>query len=171
MPNCRWKKLKLRLTVTLDNDKVSHMSNNHTTHQHHVDLEAVCREHNISCTDQRKLIWEYFAQHPQGYSIAEAVAAFAEHGIGRATIYRTVELFERLHILTSIRDGVGKQRYCAVCPGHAHTLICQSCHVVVEFEDCDLTVLEKLLVANTGFTIQGHHLEMYGTCPSCACSI
>ncbi len=92
----------------------------------------------------------------------------SDHGIGRATIYRTVELFERLNLLACLRDTTGKQRYAAVCPGHAHTLICRSCHQVVEFQDCDLTVLEKLLMAKTGFKIEGHHLEMYGICPACA---
>lgn len=46
-------------------------------------------------------------------------------------------------------------------------LICRACHHVVEFEDCDLLLLEKLLAAKTGYTIQGHHLELYGTCPAC----
>jgi Fur family peroxide stress response transcriptional regulator len=137
-------------------------------HRHLIDIEALCHQHGIPCTSQRKLVWEYFAEQTRGHTVTEAVRALAVLGIGRATIYRTVELFEHIGILTGLRDTAGKQRYAAVCPGHAHTLTCRSCHQVVEFHDCGLTVLERLLIAKTGFTIEGHRLEIYGTCPACA---
>ena len=138
-----------------------------TPHRHAVDFTAVCRQQGIHCTAQRREIWDYFASKTRGYTIADAIEALAARGIGRATIYRTVELFERLRLLTIVHDGAGKPRYGAVCPGHAHALVCRNCHAVVEFDDCDLTMLEKLLSAKTGFAIQGHHLEIYGTCPTC----
>ena len=90
-----------------------------------------------------------------------------DSGIGMATVYRTVELFVKLGLLTCMQDAPGKLRYVAICPGHTHVLICRGCHVVVEFEDCDLSLLEKLLVAKTGFAVQSHHLEVYGLCPQC----
>jgi len=136
-------------------------------HQHTVDVEALFQQHGIHCTAQRKTIWDTFAQQAQGRTARETVCALKTLGIGAATVYRTIELFERLGLLTSIHDDGGKTRYVAVCPGHSHTLICRGCHTVVEFDDCDLTLLEKLLMAKTGFAIQGHHLEVYGTCPAC----
>lgn len=144
------------------------MTGDHVGHQHQVDFAALCRTHGIPCTDQRRVIWNFFAAHAQGHTIPDAVTALAPRGIGRATIYRTVELFERLCLLSCVREAGGKLRYVAVCPGHAHTLICRGCHQVVEFEDCDLALLEKLLSVRTGFIIDGHHLEVYGTCPHCA---
>jgi Fe2+ or Zn2+ uptake regulation protein len=42
------------------------------------------------------------------------------------------------------------------------------CRRVVRFDgEGDLTGLECKLAEETGFTIYGHHLEMYGICPSC----
>jgi Fe2+ or Zn2+ uptake regulation protein len=32
----------------------------------------------------------------------------------------------------------------------------------------DLSLLERHLEMTTGFTIYGHHLEVYGVCPECA---
>lgn len=138
-----------------------------SNHQHQVDVEALFHQHGIHCTAQRKAIWAFFASHPQGHTAGEAIIALQRDGIGHATVYRTVELFERLALLTSIRDGAGKIRYVAVCPGHSHALVCSACHAVVEFDDCDLAILEKLLTAKTGFAIAGHRLEIYGTCPRC----
>jgi Fe2+ or Zn2+ uptake regulation protein len=50
-------------------------------------------------------------------------------------------------------------------------LACRSCGLVVEFESCNLTLLEKLLALETGFRIEGHELELYGLCPECRASM
>jgi Fur family ferric uptake transcriptional regulator/Fur family peroxide stress response transcriptional regulator len=38
----------------------------------------------------------------------------------------------------------------------------------VECSDCDLAVLEKLIAKQTGFAVEGHHLEFFGVCPDCS---
>jgi Fe2+ or Zn2+ uptake regulation protein len=139
-----------------------------TAHEHRVDIEAFFRGRGMHCTVPRRRVWDFFAGQAQGYTIAEAVAALKRLHIGQATVYRAVELFVQCGLLTTTREESGKVRYLAVCPGHSHALICSRCHTVVEFDDCDLALLEKLLMARTGFAIQGHHLEVYGTCPACA---
>lgn len=138
------------------------------THQHQVDVDKLFQEHGIHCTEQRKQVWQFFSTHPHGLTISEAVEKLKTCGIGQATVYRTVELFVELGLLTRTQDHMGKTRYTAICPGHCHALICRECHAVVEFDDCDISVLEKLLVAKTGYQIEGHHLEIYGMCPVCA---
>lgn len=137
-------------------------------HTHDVDVDALFRAHGVHKTAQRKAVWAFFADSLQGHSIPEAVVALRDAGIGQSTVYRTVELFVNMGLLTCVQDAPGKVRYVAMCPGHRHALICRGCQRVVEFNDCDLTVVEKLLAATTGFTIEGHHLEFYGTCPACA---
>lgn len=137
-------------------------------HEHRVDVAAVLQAHGVHCTAQRRQVWEFFAANPHGYTVGEAAAALRGRGIGQATVYRAVELLAEVGLLTQARDDARKVRYLAVCPGHSHALICRHCHAVVEFGDCDLSVLEKLLAAQTGFRIEGHHLEMYGRCPACA---
>lgn len=136
-------------------------------HKHQVDVDAILREHGAHCTAPRRAVWGFFSGDPQGHAIGEAVSALKGRGIGAATVYRTVELFIKIGLLTSTRDEAGKVRYMAICPGHRHALVCRGCHAVVEFSDCDLSMLEKLLSAQTGYSIQGHHLEIYGMCPEC----
>ncbi len=51
--------------------------------------------------------------------------------------------------------------------GHHHHLVCSVCGATVDFADCDLGALEERLAKETGFEMQGHLLEVYGTCPQC----
>ncbi len=143
------------------------MTIKHYQHEHHVDVEELFRQHGVHYTRPRKIAWQFFAGHPQGHSINDAVLALKQQGIGQATVYRTIELFLQLGLLNSVHDATGNIFYIAVCPGHSHAIICSNCHTVVEFDDCDISLLEKLLTAKTGFTIQGHHLEIFGICPDC----
>jgi Fe2+ or Zn2+ uptake regulation protein len=143
------------------------MTVNSHKHEHHVNIEDVFRQHGVHYTKPRQLTWQYFSSSPQGHSIGEAVLALKPLGIGQATVYRTIELFLQLGMLTSVHDSTGGLLYLAVCPGHSHALICSNCHCVVEFDNCDLSLLEKLLTAKTGFTIQRHNLEIFGICPEC----
>lgn len=144
------------------------MSIHTARHEHTVDVAAVLQAHGAQLTAQRRQVWEFFVDNPHGYTIGEAVTALRGQGIGQATVYRTVELLAGVGLLTHVQDTASKSRYLAVCPGHSHALICRECHAVVEFDDCDLSLLEKLLAAQTGYRIEGHHLEMYGHCPACA---
>jgi len=132
-----------------------------------VEFEAIFRARGLPCTPQRRAVWRFFREHPQGHAIGEAVEVLHGEGIGQATVYRTVFLFLDLGLLSRVQDGAGKTYFVATRPGHAHPLICRGCRTIVEFDACDLSVLEKLLVTQTGYTIESHRLEVYGLCPNC----
>jgi len=121
----------------------------------------------MHCTLQRRQVWEFFADHPQGHTIGESVEALRDAGIGQATVYRTVMLLLDAGLLCRLQDPDGRSYFMAARPGHSHPLICSGCRNVVEFDACDLSVLEKLLTAETGYAILRHRLEIYGLCPRC----
>jgi Fe2+ or Zn2+ uptake regulation protein len=130
-------------------------------------LTVAFRESGVRLTSQREQAWRTFREHPAGMSITEAVAELEPHGIGLSTVYRTVALFEELGLLKRVHDAAGEHRYVAGRPGHFHPLVCRSCGTVVEFEACSMAQIEKQLARDTGFTIEGHELEVHGTCPKC----
>ena len=51
---------------------------------------------------------------------------------------------------------------------HRHYLICTRCGSAVPISGCPLEALEQSLGKETGFSITGHNLELYGLCPRCA---
>jgi Fe2+ or Zn2+ uptake regulation protein len=132
------------------------------------DIEAVFRGKGIPFTRQRRLIWDYFAGADRAATIGEAADALRGDGVGQATVYRTVILLSDLGLLARVQDRRGEICYTAPPIGHSHPLICGICRRVVRFDgDGDVRDLEAQLSAATGFSIYGHHLEVYGICPDC----
>ncbi len=132
------------------------------------DIDAVFHQKGIPFTRQRRLIWEYFAGADRAATIGEAAETLRDDGVGQATVYRTVTLLNDLGLLARVQDGHGDICFIAPPIGHSHPLICGVCRRVVRFDgDGDVTELETRLAEATGFTIYGHHLEVYGICPVC----
>ncbi len=132
------------------------------------DIDAVFHDKGIPFTRQRRLIWQYFAAADRAATIAEAADALRGDGVGQATVYRTVTLLSDLGLLARVQSRQGEICYTAPPIGHSHPLICGVCRRVIRFDgDGDLGELEQRLAADTGFTIYGHHLEVYGICAEC----
>jgi len=125
--------------------------------------------HNLGhrFTNQRESIWQLFNNAPNGYTISDAADALKKKGIGHATVYRTVKTLQKLGRLHWVHEKNGEHRFVARHGSHSHMLTCRSCGRVVEFESCNLNLLEKLLALETGYLIEGHYLELYGPCPQC----
>jgi len=45
--------------------------------------------------------------------------------------------------------------------------VCSKCGQVIDFTDCELDTLENKLSGETGFSIEGHLLELWGRCRAC----
>ncbi len=86
--------------------------------------------------------------------------------LGRATVYRTLELLTDLGILRPIHQSDGRVRFARVADGHHH-LICLGCGAAIHFDECPLAELEQTLEKRLRFQIQGHLIEFYGVCREC----
>ncbi len=87
-------------------------------------------------------------------------------GIGRATVYRTLELLTGLGAVRPLIAAEGGRRYPVAVGGHHH-LVCSGCGTVVEFDECAEGEVARRVARRQGFAIQGHLLEIYGTCGDC----
>ncbi|MEM7129741.1 MAG: Fur family transcriptional regulator [Chloroflexota bacterium] len=86
--------------------------------------------------------------------------------VGRATVYRTLELLTQLGILRPIYTGPGSLSYIWAEGGHHH-VVCSSCGDILEFEECVVGELMNRLEDQYGYQIHSHLLEFYGLCYGC----
>jgi Fur family ferric uptake transcriptional regulator len=88
--------------------------------------------------------------------------------IGRASVFRTLDLFTQLGIVRpTYIDTSLTPTYVMMHEGHHHHVICSSCNRVIEFDDCGLEDLTKALEETLHVKIHGHLLEFYGYCEAC----
>ena len=88
-------------------------------------------------------------------------------GIGRMTVYRTLDLLCDLGLLRPVYQGTGAAHYILLHDGHHHHLICSDCSQVIEFDECALGDLPARIARRFGFRVEGHLLELYGVCEAC----
>jgi Fur family ferric uptake transcriptional regulator len=127
-------------------------------------------------TEPRRAILDRIAQYQQPFSAEQLFRDVnGDNGaIGRATVYRTVELLHDGHWLARVHwnaahDGeiADEHAYVPVEQGHQHHLICKRCGSVVAFEGCDIDGILGGLARRLNFRVDDHWLEVYGLCQVC----
>lgn len=88
-------------------------------------------------------------------------------GVGRMTVYRTLDLLCDLGLLRPVYQGTGAAHYILMQDGHHHHLVCSGCSRVIEFDECALGDLPARIARRFGFRVEGHLLELYGVCADC----
>jgi len=128
------------------------------------------RERGLPVTEQRERVAEVlFAAggHPSVEDVEQALRRRGTH-VGKATIYRTLDLLAASGMICERDFGEGFRRYERV-PGRPHHehLICLRCGKVTEFRNDRLERLKALIADEHGFRHAHHRLEIYGTCREC----
>lgn len=93
-----------------------------------------------------------------------------ERPVGRATIYRTLELLAEHQLISRLEVGDGIARYERVIPGgeeHHHHLVCEHCGELYPFDDPELERSIVELSARHGFQVKEHEVTLRGICPGC----
>lgn len=88
-------------------------------------------------------------------------------GLGLVTVYRTLQKLEEIGLVERLHQPDGCHRVLRATRGHEHLLICRTCGRVVYFGGDDLQKLFENISGQTGFSIQTHWLQLFGTCPDC----
>ena len=88
--------------------------------------------------------------------------------IGLASVYRTMDVLERLKLVKHVHMDHRHRHYATATDGHCHHLVvCRTCGVVVEFSDCQADAMVRVLARRTKFRIEGHSMDFFGQCPAC----
>ena len=139
------------------------------------DLRGKLSERNYKMTPQRKEILQIFTETNEGEHLsAEEVYDLLQQkdfDFGLATVYRNVELLNKLGILTKVDFGDGCARYELNTSDpqlhQHHHLICLNCKKIIECEEDFLESLENLIERKSGFQILNHEVKFFGYCADC----
>lgn len=120
-------------------------------------------------TEPRLSLATLVADQDGHFTSAEIVAeARSRHlGVGRATVFRTLEVFEELGVIERLDLPSGEHAYVGCDPVHHHHVICSSCGRTTEIDDTGLRGVVRDVARQTGFRVDGHRLELFGLCPAC----
>ena len=128
------------------------------------------RERSLPVTTQREQVAEvlFAAGGHQSVEDIEKLLRGRDLHVGKATIYRTLDLLADSGMIIERDFGEGFRRYERV-PGHPHHehLICLRCGKVVEFQNDRLERMKALIADEYGFQHSHHRLEIYGVCREC----
>ncbi len=105
------------------------------------------------------------ADHATAEELAELVRAELPD-CNLATVYRTLELLERLGIAFHVHLGHGPSQWHLAEAVHHH-LVCDECGAVVEVGDHVFDPLRRRILADTGFVLDPHHFSLSGRCARC----
>jgi Fe2+ or Zn2+ uptake regulation protein len=87
--------------------------------------------------------------------------------LGLVTVYRTLEKLEELGLIERVHQPRGCHAFLPAAAGHQHLLLCEGCGQAEHFGGDDLDALIRSIARRTGFTINEHWLQLFGTCSDC----
>jgi Fur family ferric uptake transcriptional regulator len=130
---------------------------------------AALAEAGYSNTRARRAVVHALCDTPFGATPAFLLArGRALHPrLGHVTVYRTLEILGKLGRVRKLHEDDGCSAYAASTGGHGHHVICRSCGAAVEFEGCTVERVLSGVGKDTGYAVEGHWLELFGTCPAC----
>ena len=120
-------------------------------------------------TEPRRVVAGLIAERDGHFTAADLVddARRQRIDVGRATIFRTLELFTELNAVERVDLPSGEHAYVECEPVHHHHVICSLCERTTEIEACGMPAVARDVARRTGFRIQSHRLELFGVCPDC----
>lgn len=120
-------------------------------------------------TEPRRVVAEMVAERDSHFTANELVseAKRARLGVGRATVFRALELFEELGLVERLDLPNGEHAYVVCRPSHHHHVVCTSCGRSAEVGDLGINSIAGEVQSRTGFAVDSHRIELYGLCPAC----
>lgn len=90
--------------------------------------------------------------------------------IGRASVYRGLDLLAAHRLVQRVETGEGLARYEPVRPDgeHHHHLICERCGRLIPFHDPELETAIARMARAMDFDVTDHEVALRGVCRACA---
>lgn len=137
------------------------------------DLPDVARKFRLRSrrlTIGRQSVARILRRHGRPLTIKEIYQCVPGGECDLTTVYRSVDLLERMRMVKRIDFGDGLARYELLeegDDGHHHHLVCTHCSEIVELKECFPKELQEKIAAAHCYDRVTHRLEFFGICPRC----
>ena len=120
-------------------------------------------------TAPRRMVAALVANREGHFTAADLVADARRQqvAIGRATVFRSLELFTELALVERVDLPNGDHAYVACEPVHHHHAICTACGRSLDVDDIGLARVLDLVAQRLDFRVTSHRLEVFGLCADC----
>jgi len=130
------------------------------------EFEKLCRSRGIRVTAQRLAVYRALAEdlaHPTADSVYSRLSKHLP-GLSQATIYRTLEFFEKQNLIRKINERGGVGRFDANVDPHQH-LVCRLCG---SLRDISIPRLHSARLPRvSGFKVEELDIRLVGLCKAC----
>jgi Fur family ferric uptake transcriptional regulator len=133
-------------------------------------LVAAMGDAGYRLTEPRRTVAALIAAREGHFTANDLIedARAADLDIGRATIFRALDLLTDLDLLERIDLPSGDHAYVPCQPmRHHHHIVCEDCGTVTDVEDLGLGAAIEEIQRRTGWRVDTHRLELFGRCPAC----
>lgn len=132
------------------------------------EFKKILKKNELRLSEARLALYEFLAKHDRPLSTNKLVTSLSAHS-DRASIYRNIELFEKIGIINKVYTGWKyRVELSEKFRPHHHHLTCTSCgkiipiHLGEKMEKAILNFGDK-----HGFKITDHQIELRGLCKNC----
>ena len=119
----------------------------------------------------RERIIDLLEREDCALSAVEIEDALRDQGrrIGRASVYRVLELLVEHGLVERVTVGRDLSRYERALPGgeHHHHLVCERCGRLVAFDDPGLERAIHRVSERLGARVEHHDVTLHGACADC----
>lgn len=129
-------------------------------------FEVICKEHNISPSITRKLIYNYLESvhdvfHPTVDDIYKTVKEDIPT-LSKTTVYNVLNLFIKYKLANSIQTDNNEKKY-EIFHDHSH-FICNQCQKIYDIPNVKLSYEQANL---DQFMVEAEDVTLRGICPDC----
>lgn len=118
-------------------------------------------------TDARRSIVETVLNKDGQFTARQLHEELQRWGVGRATVFRTLDLLVELGVLNRLHTDERCSAYIVCADRHHHHLVCERCGAVQEISDARVERAVRAMAVESGFRAREHYLEIVGVCKEC----
>lgn len=120
--------------------------------------------HRVSASRRQVVEALYAAPGPVS---ADEIAGAVETPVPQASVYRTLELLERVGLARHVHLGHGPGRYAPAAAGERDYFVCERCDAVRAADPRALEPVRRAVARAYGWRVRFSHFPIAGLCPAC----